>query len=160
MAKKTTESTATAKKPTGKKTFSISQMSDMIDSISEKTEVVIERDEQTTFISTGVYILNALISKSILHGGVANDRLTIFAGEPATGKSYIMYNIARNAQKEGYYVFFIDTEHSVNKNVLEQFHIDASPDKLKLVSSNKVEDLKLLDNKPAVSIVTKEAISG
>jgi len=131
-------------KKKSKKTFTTAQMSDLIDNLSEKTEIIIERDEDTTFINTGVYILNALISKSILKGGVANDRLTIFAGEPGTGKSYLMYNIARNAQKEGYYVFFIDTEHSVNKTVLSDFNIDSSPDKLKLVSSNNIENLKML----------------
>jgi len=132
-----------AKKKATKKTFSITQMSDLIDDISEKTEIIIERDEETEFISTGVHVLDALISKSILKGGVADDRLTIFAGEPATGKSYIMYNVARNAQKAGYYVFFIDTEHSVTKQTLLDFKIDTSPEKLKLVSSNNIEKLKM-----------------
>lgn len=133
-----------AKKKTTKKSFSITQMSDLIDDISEKTEIIIERDGETGFISTGVHVLDACISKSILNGGVANDRLTIFAGEPATGKSYLMYNIARNAQKEGYYVFFIDTEHSVTKQTLSEFGIQTDADKLKLVSSNNVEQLKFL----------------
>ena len=130
-------------KTSTKKSFSISQMSDMIDKISEESKIIIENDESTNFISTGIYALNALLSKSILHGGVPDDRFTIFAGPPATGKSYIMYNIARNAQKEGRFILFIDTEHSINKPILEGFGISTTPDKLKLVSSNKVEDLKI-----------------
>lgn len=126
-----------------KKAFSISQMSDLIDKISEESKIIIENDEQTNFISTGIYSLNALLSKSILHGGVPDDRFTIFAGPPATGKSYIMYNIARNAQKEGRFILFIDTEHSINKPILEGFGISTTPDKLKLVSSNSVEGLKI-----------------
>lgn len=130
-------------KTSTKKTFSISQMSDLIDKISEESKIIIENDESTNFISTGIYSLNALLSKSILNGGVPDDRFTIFAGPPATGKSYIMYNIARNAQKEGRFILFIDTEHSINKPILEGFGIQTTPDKLKLVSSNKVEDLKI-----------------
>jgi RecA/RadA recombinase len=130
-------------KTSAKKTFSFSQMSSLIDKIGEESKIIIENDEETKFISTGVYVLNALLSKSILNGGVADDRFTIFAGPPATGKSYIMYNIARNAQKEGRYVLFIDTEHSVNKVVLQGFGIDTADDKLRLVTTNKVEDLKI-----------------
>lgn len=126
-----------------KKVFSITQMSDLIDKISNESKIMIENDDVTKFISTGVYALNALISKSILHGGVPDDRFTIFAGPPATGKSYIMYNIARNAQKDGKFILFIDTEHSVNKPILEGFGIQTAPDKLRLVSTNKVEDLKI-----------------
>lgn len=133
-----------AKKKTSKKSeFSISQMSSMIDDLSEKSEIIIEKDDDTTFINTGVYIVNALISKSILKGGVADDRVTVFAGDSGTGKSYLIYNICRNAQKDGYYVLFIDTEHSVTKSVLKDFGVDTSDDKLKLVSSNKVESLKI-----------------
>ena len=123
-------------KTSAKKIFSITQMSNLIDKISEESKVIIEND-------TGVYALDGLLSKSIKNGGVADDRFTIFAGPPATGKSYIMYNIARNAQKQGRFIMFIDTEHSVSKQTLGGFGIETSPDKLKLVSSNKVEDLKI-----------------
>ena len=131
---------AKTSKEKGKKTFC---MSDLIDKISDESKIIIDNDGVTKFISTDVYILNALLSKSILTGGIPDDRFTIFAGPSNTGKSYLMYNIARNAQKEGAFVLFIDTEHSINKPILEGFGIKTSPDKLKLVSSNKVEDLKI-----------------
>ena len=124
------------------KKFSISQLSSLIDKISDETEVIIGGDDEGGFISTGIYILNALLSKSILDGGIADDRITIFAGEPNTGKSYVLYKIARNAQKRGDFILFIDTEHSVSKASLKSFGVDTSDDKLTLLSSNKVEDLK------------------
>lgn len=133
-----------AKKKTGSnKSFSISQLSGMIDKISDETEIIIQKDDESGYIDTGVYILNALFSKSILKGGISDDRITIFAGEPNTGKSYLLYNIARNAQKRGDFIVFIDTEHSVSKSTLKSFGIDSDPEKLKLISSNKVEDLKI-----------------
>ncbi len=133
MAKKNSKS------PT--KSISYGQLASLIDKISDETRVIIENDEKQECIGTGVYILNALLSKSI-YGGVAADRITIFAGEPNTGKSYVLYNIARNAQKDGFYVLFIDTEHSVSKESLKNFGVDTAVDKLKLVSSNNIEDLK------------------
>lgn len=129
------------KKDSGKK-FSISQLSGLIDKISDETEIIIQNADQGGFISTGVYILNALLSKSIISGGIADDRITIFAGEPNTGKSYVLYNVARNAQKEGRYIIFIDTEHSVSKSSLASFGIDTSDAMLKLICSNNVENLK------------------
>lgn len=130
---------AKSTKEKGKKVFS---MSGLIDKISDESKIMITNDVEPNFISTGVYVLNALFSKSILNGGVPDDRFTIFAGPPATGKSYLMYNIARNAQKKGAYVLFIDTEHSVSKQSLRNFGIDTDDDVFRLMSSNKVEDLK------------------
>ena len=42
------------------------------------------------YIDTGCYILNALTSGSIF-GGIANNRITGFAGDPATGKCAVGY---------------------------------------------------------------------
>lgn len=139
MAKKNIKPTSAK---SSNKSLSISQLSNLIDKISDETKIIIENDEKQECISTSVYILNALLSKSIKDGGVAADRITIFAGEPNTGKSYVLYNVARNSQKAGFYVLFIDTEHSVSKDSLRNFGIDPSPDKLKLISSNNIEDLK------------------
>jgi len=125
------------------KSFSISQMSQMIDKISDETKIIIEKEGEQGFINTDIYIMNALLSKSIIHGGVADDRITIFAGPPNTGKSYLVYNIARNAQRQGKFILFIDTEHSVSRQVLEGFGLKTDDEKLKLISSNKVEDLKI-----------------
>jgi RecA/RadA recombinase len=132
-----------AKKTKGKSnSVSINQLSSLIDKISDETKTIIDNDDNQVFISTGVHIMDALLSKSIKNGGIAADRITIFAGEPNTGKSYLLYNIARNAQRDGFYVLFIDTEYSINKEALKGFGIDPSPDKLKILSTNNIEDLK------------------
>lgn len=130
-------------KSSKKKSFSVSQMSQLIDKISDETKIIIEDSTEQGYINTDIYIMNALLSKSIIHGGVCDDRITIFAGPPNTGKSYLIYNIARNAQKAGKFILFIDTEHSVSRQVLQGFGLDTTVDNLKLISSNKVEDLKI-----------------
>jgi RecA/RadA recombinase len=100
--------------------------------------------DNRSYIDTGIYILNALMSKSILHGGVPRNRFVILAGPYLTGKSYICLNVVRNAQKEGYNIIYIDTEFSIEISDFDMFGIDTSNEnKFKLIRSNKVENLKV-----------------
>lgn len=87
--------------------------------------------------------MDALLAKSITHGGVSKNRITIFAGDPGTGKSYICYNLARNAQKEGYSVVYIDTEYSASLETFQGFGIDTDIEKFMLISSNNVESIRI-----------------
>jgi len=133
-----------AKKSKGK--FEFSKIGKIMDGISEKTGITIEDndcDNGREFIDTGIYILNALLSKSILKGGIMSNRITALAGPTGVGKSFICYNICANAQKAGYSIVYIDTEFSIELTDMEAYGIDISKDKLKLVRSNKVEDIKM-----------------
>lgn len=68
------------------------------------------------WINTGSYILNAQLSGSIF-GGIANTRITEFAGDPGTGKTYLCLNLVREAQRMGYDVVYIDTEGALPEKV-------------------------------------------
>ena len=123
--------------------FDFSKLMGIIGEASKKTSIIIDdKKEKATFIDTGVYTLNALLSKSIKSGGVPKSRITVFAGPPGVGKSYICYNVAKNAQKDGYMVVYIDTEFSVEIDQLQTFGIDTE-NNFKLLRSNKVEDIKI-----------------
>ena len=125
--------------------FNFSKISSVIDNLSKKSMITIDNlRAERSYIDTGIYILNALLSKSILTGGLAKNRFTIFAGPTQTGKSYICLNIVRNAQKEGYNVIYIDTEFAIENSDFDMFGIDTSdPNKFMLIRSNKVENLKV-----------------
>ena len=45
-----------------------------------------------TFLDTGCYILNALVSGSI-RGGIAANKITALAGESSTGKTFFVLSI-------------------------------------------------------------------
>ena len=45
-------------------------------------------------VDTGSYMLNALLSGS-LKGGIPNNKITAFAGESATGKTYFVLGIIK-----------------------------------------------------------------
>jgi RecA/RadA recombinase len=54
--------------------------------------------KERKFISTGVYILDALSAK-MLGGGISTNRISAFAGESGSGKSFLAYSCSKNAQK-------------------------------------------------------------
>ena len=133
------------RKLASKSEFDFSKISNVVDNLSKKSMITIENLEtERGYISTGVYILDALLSKSIKNGGVPKNRITIFAGPPQTGKSYLTLSIARNAQKEGYNIIYIDTEFAIEKNDFDMFGVDTSnPAKFMLLRSNRVENIKV-----------------
>ena len=60
----------------------------------------VEAGDVDSFIDTGSYIFNALLSGSI-YGGLPNNKITAIAGESASGKSLIVTQILANTQKMG-----------------------------------------------------------
>lgn len=156
MAKKTNTKSGSDNVQSG----SSNPIFDMLENISKSTAIVLEKDDSdVSYIDTGVYIFNALMSCSIKHGGVPSNAITVLAGDPQTGKSFILYNVARNSQKDGYFVIFIDTEQSVDKNKLKQFGIETDSSKLALIRSNNVEDLKITLTK-MITNLKEQKLSG
>ena len=81
--------------------------------------------EYSGCIDTGSYILNAVLSGS-LFGGVPNNKITAFAGESATGKTFFVLGIVKaflDANPEAG-VMYYDTEAAVTKAMMEQRGID------------------------------------
>jgi len=78
-------------------------------------------------IDTGSYLLNALLSGSI-YGGIPNNKVTAFAGESATGKTFFVLGCIRtfleNNPDAG--VMFFDTEAAVTKEMMEDRGIDTT----------------------------------
>jgi len=83
--------------------------------------------EFTGSIDTGSFILNAVLTGS-LKGGVPNNKITAFAGESATGKTFFVLGIVRQflIDHPAGGVFFYDTEAAVTKDMMEDRGIDTS----------------------------------
>lgn len=142
---KTTKLTSKTTSTKKSNEFDFSKISSLIDNISKKDIISIEDfEKEKTFISTGIHIIDALLSKSILKGGIPNNKITIIAGPKQTGKSFISLNIARNAQKMGYNIVWIDTEYSIEKSDFDMYGIDtADSNKFMLIRTNIVEKIKM-----------------
>lgn len=79
--------------------------------------------EPSYYIHSGNYLYNAHISGSLLKG-FANNKIYTIAGDPKTGKSFIIYNAMREAQKLGTIIYFFETENAVDKDRLVEQGID------------------------------------
>lgn len=127
------------------KKFEFSKVGTILDNIAKTVPVQIKKEiKEKVFLTTGVYLLDAALSGKLLGGGVANNRITAFAGESGAGKSFLAYSCARHAQKSGYSIIYIDTEQAIDLEDLPKFGIDNSLEKFRLISSNKVEDVNIL----------------
>lgn len=132
-------------KPSGK-SFSFSEVGDLLKDISKNIPIVIAGNEEDNveLLDTGIYILNAALSGS-LFGGLQSNRISVFAGDSGAGKSFLCYNIMKQAQKKGWNAIYIDTEFSIELDQLPNYGIDTDPSKFKLIRANIVEDvLKML----------------
>jgi len=127
------------------KKFEFSKVGSILDNISKNVPIQIEKEiKEKTFISTGVYLLDAALSAKLIGGGIATNRITCYAGESGAGKSFLCYSCAKQAQKVGYSIIYIDTEQAIDLEDLPKFGIDNSLDKFRLIRSNKVEDVNIM----------------
>jgi RecA/RadA recombinase len=77
------------------------------------------------FIDTGSYILNAVLSGS-LYGGIPDNKITAFAGESATGKTFFVLGVVKSfldRNPDGGVVYY-DTEAAVTREMMESRGID------------------------------------
>ncbi len=125
------------------KKFEFSRVGAILDNISKTVAIHIDKEiREKTYISTGNYVLNAALSGS-LFGGIGDQGISVFGGPEASGKTFLALNIMREAQRKGYSVVYIDTEHAINRSDLTKYGIDNSPEKFIIVRGNQVEELNV-----------------
>jgi RecA/RadA recombinase len=85
----------------------------------------VEAGDVDSFIDTGSYIFNALLSGSI-HGGLPQNKITALAGESATGKTYFLMGIVKNFldSNPNARVFFFESESAITKQMVLDRGID------------------------------------
>jgi RecA/RadA recombinase len=90
--------------------------------------VVAEVDEAavTKFYSTGSLTLNALLAGSMMHGGLAGNKITCLAGEEATGKSFIALQVVKTFLDDNPkgHVFYFDSEDAITEEMMSERGID------------------------------------
>lgn len=109
---------------------------DMVETLKDDNVSILEDGlgsaEYTGCVDTGCLALNALLSGTILNdgfggkGGVPNNSVTAFAGDPATGKTFFVLGILKhfldkNPENVG---FLYETESAVRKSMATQRGID------------------------------------
>ena len=105
------------------------------------TKLASDIDETETYVDTGSYIFNALVSGSIF-GGVSGNKITAIAGESSTGKTFFALAVVKNfldTHPDGYCLYF-DTEAAITKSLVESRGIDTS--RLVVVNVVTVEEFR------------------
>ncbi len=80
----------------------------------------------TSFIDTGSYSFNALLSGSI-YGGLPGNRITAIAGEAATGKTFFALGVVKSfleMDKDAGVIFF-ESENAISKDMVESRGVDS-----------------------------------
>ena len=94
-----------------------------------------------TWVSTGNFCLNKLISGEFTKG-IPLGKVTVFAGESGSGKSYICSgNIVKNAQDQGIFVVLIDTENALDEKWLYALGVSTDADKLLKLNVAMIDDV-------------------
>ena len=110
----------------------------------------VEAGDVDTFIDTGSYIFNSLLSGTI-HGGLPSNKITALAGESATGKTYFLMGIVKNfldANPDAGVIYF-ESESALTKDLVVNRGID--PDRMVVMPVTTVQEfrtqaLKVLDS--------------
>ena len=143
MAGKKKDTTESAAKPK----FSIKSMIN-----AAKNEYIYPKGDpraRTTFIDTGSYALNAILSGSIL-GGLPDNRTVMFSGEPASGKTFFTLRICKKAVDAGYFICYFDAEGEKDEEIFRDFGfkgrgIDYEIFKVKTVEKLRLEIYGMID---------------
>ena len=110
----------------------------------------VEAGDVESYIDTGSYIFNALLSGS-LHGGLPANKITALAGESATGKTYFLMGIVKNfldKDPEAGVIYF-ESESALTKQLIVDRGVD--PKRMVIFPVTTVQEfrtqaLKVLDS--------------
>ena len=105
--------------------------------------------EYSGCIDTGSFILNAVLSGS-LYGGVPNNKITAFAGESATGKTFFVLGVVKQFLEDNPTggVIYYDTEAAVTKDMMSKRGVDtkrvviAEPDTIEKFRTHAIKVLE------------------
>ena len=101
----------------------------------------IEAGDVDSYIDTGSYIFNALLSGS-LYGGLPSNKITALAGESATGKTYFAMGIVKaflDANPTGSVMYF-ESESAITKELIVGRGID--PERMAVFPVATVQDFR------------------
>ncbi len=101
----------------------------------------VEAGDVESFIDTGSYIFNGLVSGS-LTGGIPSNKITALAGESATGKTFFLMGIVKSFldKDPDAGVIYFESESAVTKQMVVSRGIDA--DRIVIVPVTTVQEFR------------------
>ena len=101
----------------------------------------VEAGDVNSYIDTGSYIFNALLSGS-LHGGLPSNKITALAGESATGKTFFLMGMCKNFLDENPEagVVYFESESAITKQMVIDRGID--PERMGMMPVTTVQEFR------------------
>ena len=109
-------------------------MSDYLDNLlkatgnefATKVSDGVEAGDVSSYVDTGSYILNALVSGDI-YGGIPSNKITALAGETATGKTFFALGMVKQflTDNPSGGVLYFESESALTKDMIESRGIDS-----------------------------------
>ena len=110
----------------------------------------VEAGDVDSFIDTGSYIFNALLSGS-MYGGLPSNKITALAGESATGKTFFLMGIVKNFldKNPDAGVLYFESESAITQQMVIDRGID--PQRMVMIPVTTVQEfrtqaIKVLDS--------------
>lgn len=75
------------------------------------------------WISTGNFVINKIISGRY-DRGIPQGRIACLTGPSGSGKSFVLANIIKKAQQDGFTILVVDTEHALDNEYMEAIGVD------------------------------------
>ena len=114
----------------------------------------VEAGDVDSFIDTGSYIFNALLSGS-MYGGLPSNKITALAGESATGKTFFLMGIVKNFLDENpdAGVLYFESESAITQQMVIDRGID--PQRMVMIPVTTVQEFRTQAIKVLDSYLTK-----
>ena len=110
----------------------------------------VEAGDVDSFIDTGSYIFNGLLSGSI-YGGLPSNKITAIAGESATGKTFFLMGMVKSFldKNPDAGVLYFESESAITKQMVIDRGID--PNRMVMIPVTTVQEfrtqaIRVLDN--------------
>ena len=95
----------------------------------------------STFVDTGSFALNALLSGS-LYGGVPSNKITCFAGSESVGKTFLALSIAKNflEKDKKNIILYFESEGALTSDIIKERGLD--PDRCVVLPVATIEEFR------------------
>ena len=91
----------------------------------KKYNIISGFSDPKTWIDTGAYVMNKIISGSFFRGVPLDGKVTVFAGESGSGKSYICSgNMVKWCRENDVLVCLLDTEGAIDRSWIKALNVD------------------------------------
>jgi len=122
----------------------------------------VEAGDVDSFIDTGSYVFNALLSGSI-YGGLPSNKITAIAGESATGKTFFLMGMVKSFLDDNpdAGVLYFESESAITKQMVIDRGID--PQRMVIIPVTTVQEfrtqaIKVLDSYLAKNVADRKPI--